>query len=305
MTGVYVERRASIIAAIVSAACFGTLAIFTSFAYRADARPLPLLAWRFALAAVLLGGYLLATRPQVLRVPVGDIARYAVLAVAGYGAASICFFFALTYIDASVVAILLYTYPAMVVLAERVAYGIRLTKARWIAVGLTFGGSVLVLDPFGVSDSMSLVGVLLGLGAALGYSVFSMLSQRWGEGRSRAALMTYLFVFTALLASAAALAVGEPLSPESWEPLVWPMLGAIVVLPTFLAIVLYLQAIRGLGASQAALLSTFEPVFTIVLAAVVLGERLVAWQWAGAALVIVGVFVAERAARPPEQMAII
>jgi drug/metabolite transporter (DMT)-like permease len=299
------ERRASIIAAIVSAACFGTLAIFTSTAYRHGAQPLPLLAWRFALAAVLLGGYLLVRRPGSLRVPASDIARYAVLAVAGYGAASICFFFALTHIDASVVAILLYTYPAMVALAERVVYGTRLGGARLAAVLLTFAGCALVLDPFGVGDGVSMTGVLLGLGAAAGYSLFSMLSQRWGEGRSRTTLMTYLFIFTALFAGLAAVATGAPLSPSVWDPVVWAMLAGIVLLPTFVAILLYLQALRGLGAPQAAILSTFEPVFTIALAALILGEKLSLGQWVGAALVIVGVFVAEKAGRPAEEMAII
>jgi drug/metabolite transporter (DMT)-like permease len=300
-----VQRRASIIAAIMSAACFGTLAIFTSFAYRYGAQPLPLLAWRFAFAAVLLGGYLLLRRPGVLRVSRGDLARYAVLAVGGYGAASICFFFALTYIDVSVVAILLYTYPAMVTLVERAIYGTRLSGARLVAVLITFGGSVLVLDPFEATGGVSGIGVLLGLGAAVGYTAFSMLSQRWGEGRSRTVLMTYLFVFTAIFAAGAAAVTGAPLSPATWQPLVWPMLAAIVLLPTFVAILLYLQAIRGLGAPQAAILSTFEPVFTIILAALVLGETLSLPQWVGAAFVIAGVFVAERAGRPAEEMAII
>ena len=99
------NRRTSVAAALVSAACFGTLAIFTSLAYAGGAQPLQLLTWRFALAALILGGYVALTRPRSLVVPVADIGRYAVISIGGYGAASICFFFALTYADASVVAI--------------------------------------------------------------------------------------------------------------------------------------------------------------------------------------------------------
>ena len=57
-------------------------------------------------------------RPSALKVPLSDVGRFAALAVTGYGFASICFFFALLYASASVVAVLLYTYPAMVAIVS-------------------------------------------------------------------------------------------------------------------------------------------------------------------------------------------
>ena len=299
------ERRASVTAALVSAACFGTLAIFTSLAYKGGALPLQLLTWRFSMAAVLLGGFLALTKPQTLRIPLGDLGRYAVISLLGYGAASICFFFALTYTDAAVVAILLYTYPAMVVLAERLLFAVPLSSGRGVAVALTFVGCAFVSDPFSAQGGVVLIGVVLGLGAAACYSVFSMLSDRGLEGRPRATLMTYLFVYTALLSGVAALVTRTPLGTSEWTPIVWPMLLGIVALPTFAAILLYLRALRGLGAGQAAILSTFEPVFTIVLASLLLGERLSLTQWLGAALVLAGVFIAERAGRPAAELALV
>jgi len=299
------ERRSSVIAALVSAACFGTLAIFTSFAYADGAEPLQLLTWRFALAAILLGGYLAVSRPGALKAPLGDIGRYAVISIFGYGAASICFFFALTYTDASVVAILLYTYPAMVVLAERLLFSVPLTSGRGVAVLLTFAGCALVSDPFSAHGGVGALGIALGLGAAACYSAFSMLSDRWLKGRPRTTLMAYLFIFTALQGAAVALLAGASLSVSDWTGLVWAMLAGIVIFPTFIAILLYLRAVRGLGAGQAAILSTFEPVFTIALAAVFLGEKLSMVQWCGAALVLFGVFIAERAGRPAEGLALV
>ena len=299
------NRRVSVASALVSAACFGTLAVFTSLAYDRGAYPLQLLTWRFALAALLLGGYVAVTNPSALRVSSADLGRYAAMSVLGYGAASICFFFALTYTSASVVAILLYTYPAMVVLAEWAFLGERPSKARAFAVLLTFAGCALVVNPFGSDIAVSAVGVLLGLGAAVGYTSFTMLSHRWMEGRPRTTLMTYLFVFTSLMAAVAAIITGTSLSVAEWGPEVWLLLAGIVALPTFAAILLYLRALRGLGAGQAAVLSTFEPVFTIALAAVVLGDTLAPIQLAGTLLVLLGVFVAERGGRPPQEMAIV
>lgn len=299
------SRFSAVAAAVVSAACFGTLAIFASLAYSEGAVPLQLLTWRFALASVLLGLYVAMTVPGGLRITSSDLGRYAAMSLLGYGAASVCFFFALKHADASVVAILLYSYPAMIVLAEGAFLGIRPSRARLVAVLLTFVGCVFVLDPTAAVATVDGTGVVLGLGAALGYSVFTILSHRWMEGRSRLTLMTYLFMFTAALGAIAALITGTSLAVSTWSASVWWLLGAIVLLPTFAAVLLYLRALSGLGAGQAAILSTVEPVFTIVLAAVVLQERLTPAQWIGAALVVFGVFIAERGAKPAQDIAIV
>jgi len=84
---------------------------------------------------------------------------------------------------------------------------------------------------------------------------------------------------------------------------VWWLLGAIVLVPTFAAIVLYLEGIRGLGPSQAAVVSTLEPLFTIVLAWAVLGQTLDVWQMFGAACVLGGVVWAELSARTTSDLA--
>ena len=298
-------RNASIIAVIVAAACFGTLAVFTSLAYEAGAEPLQLLTWRFALASVLLFVYLGLRRPGSIVAPLGDVGRYAMLALCGYGAASICFFYALQYADASIVAVLLYTYPAMVVLAEAVFLRKRLTPMRLLAVLLAFVGCALVLDPFAREAVVSPLGVALGLGAAVGYTVFNMLSHRWLPGRSRIVLMAYTFGIASIGIALVAFFSGATLSVAEWTPRVWALLGLIVLFPTFIAVVLYLSGIERLGPSQASILSTVEPIFTIVLASIVLGERFSAIQWMGALLVMAAVTFAEREARPADDLAVV
>ncbi len=295
------QRRSALIAALVSAACFGTLAIFATLAYRAGAEPLPLLAWRFAVAAVALGAYVSLTRRGGLRISRSDALRYAGIALFGYGAASVCFFNALNYADASIVAVLLYTYPAMVILAERVFIGTRLTPTRTAGVGLTFLGCALVLGLFS-GGGVAPLGILLGLGAAAGYTVFTMLSHRWLPGRSRLVMMTFMLGFSAVFVALVAVASGVDLSPAAWEVKVWLYVGALVAIPTLTAIVLYLRAMRSLGPGQASIVSTVEPVFTVFLAALFLGDRLGVIELLGVLLVIAGVVVAESGARKPSEI---
>jgi drug/metabolite transporter (DMT)-like permease len=295
------KRRTALAAVAVSAACFGTLAIFTSLAYERGAEPLQLLSWRFGIAAVLLAAYLGLTRPSALRVSFGDLGRYAVLSVAGYGAASLCFFFALSYAEASVVAVLLYTYPTMVAVVDAIFRPGPVDPGRAFAVLLAFTGCALVVNPFASSGGTHPLGVLLGLGAAVGYASFTLLSHRWMPGRSRPVLMTYTFAATAILVTGAAVVTGSTLSPAGWDWQLWALVGAIVLLPTFAAVILFLRAVSRIGAAQASLLSTLEPIFTIAMAALLLGDRLTPLQLGGAALVLGAVVLSELRARGAEE----
>ena len=245
------------------------------------------------------------------------------MALTGYGAASICFFFALTYADASVVAVLLYAYPALVTIASWLFLGEKATWQRGLAVVITFVGCALVVGLLGGPVKVSVPGILLGLGAALGYTLFNLLSDRWLPGRSQLVMMGYTFGIAAMGVAVVSIvfafvqaAARGGLARRSGLPsrslrcrrqrgsrAPGRCLAAIVIVPTFIAVVLYLQGIRGLGPSQAAVISTLEPLFTIVLARVFLDEQLVAVQWLGAILVLAGVVFAETSARRIEQPA--
>lgn len=287
------QRRGALITVVVSAACFGTLAVLTPLAYQRGAQPLPLLSWRFAVVAVLMAAYQLVRDRRALVEGAADAGRYLLLSLTGYGAASVCFFFALNEASPSVVAVLLYTYPAMVATISAVLYRQRFTMNRVLALVLTFIGCALVVGLFSEEPAATLAGVLLGLGAALGYSVFNLLSYRVVGRRPRLVVMTYTFAISAVGVGALTVLTGGSLSAASWTPDLWALLGLIVLFPTFLAVLLYLNGVRRLGPTQAAIVSTLEPLFTIVFAALVLGDRLTAPQLLGATLVLAGVVAAE------------
>lgn len=295
------KRRTALMSVGTSSALYGMLAVLTALAYQFGAEPLQLLFWRFGTASLLLGGYLLLTRPQALRVGADDLGRYAVLAVTGYGAASISFFFALNYADASVVEILLFTYPAMVAVIDAIRTPGRIDPWRAFAVLLALAGCVLVVNPFAADGGTHPLGILLGLGAAAGYTSFTLLSHRWMPGRSRPVLMTYMFGISSMFVAAVALASGARLAPVGWGWELWVLLTTIVLFPTFAAVILYLRALSRIGTAQASVLSTLEPLFTIALAAIVLGDRLSAVQLAGAALVLIAVVLSELRARGTEE----
>jgi drug/metabolite transporter (DMT)-like permease len=90
-----------------------------------------------------------------------------------------------------------------------------------------------------------------------------------------------------------------PILPGDVPAEAWPGLIAIGVVSTFIAIQTFYAGTKRVGAAQASLISTVEPIWTVVLAALLLGERLTPIQLLGGALILVAVVIAQTAPAPP------
>ena len=102
-------------------------------------------------------------------------------------------------------------------------------------------------------------------------------------------MLSATFGVVALLAAA----TGEPIVPWRVPGSAWFGLAGIAVFSTAVAISAFYAGTARIGAAQAALVSTVEPVWTITLATLLFGERLSTVQLVGGLLVIVGVIVAQ------------
>jgi drug/metabolite transporter, DME family len=287
-------RRSALVTVIASAACFATLGLLTKVAFAHGAEPLSLLAVRFAIAAAVMGGAQAVRDPRALRVSRGDLLRFLGLSLTGYGAASLCYSFAVREIGASVTTVLLYTYPALVSLIGWLFLHERFPPRRVAAVVLTFAGCALVANVLSSASGVNLRGTLLGLGAGLGYAVFNILSYRSLGRTPRLTLMAYTFGFSAVGMAVAATVTGRIGGVAHWDGVAWLAMALIVAIPTFAAVMLYLGGIAVMGAAQAAVVSTLELPFTVAFAALAFADERLGWlQLVGAAIVLGGVILAE------------
>lgn len=287
-------RRAAVIAVVASAACFATLGILQRWAYAHGAEPMSLLAVRFAAAAAVMAIAQAFRDPASLRVSRGDLLRFFAMSMTGYGAASLCYAFAVRMIGPSVTTVLLYTYPALVSVIGWLFLSERFPPRRVAAVVLTFAGCALAAGVFASGTPIAPLGIVLGLCAGLGYAVFNILSFRTMRRTPRLTLMAYTFALSAVeMAIAAGVSHTLP-TIAGWDWAAWGTVGLMVAVPTFAAIMLYLGGIQRLGAPQAAIVSTLELPFAVLFATLAFpGERLSALQLLGAGIVLGGVVLAE------------
>jgi drug/metabolite transporter (DMT)-like permease len=90
-----------------------------------------------------------------------------------------------------------------------------------------------------------------------------------------------------------ATALQRPLAPALIPSEAWLGILGVGVLATFVAIVAFYAGAQRVGAAQAALISTVEPIWTITLAAILFGELLQPIQLVGGVLIIGGVLLAQ------------
>jgi drug/metabolite transporter (DMT)-like permease len=289
------SHRVGAILCLASAAAFGAMAVFGKLAFDAGVEVITVLFARFALAAIALWGVLAVRRAAPPRARRNTLLAALGLGGIGYATQAGLFFAALTRMDASLLALLLYTYPAMVT-AAAIALG-RETASRRRTGALLVSSIGLVLVLVGAGEGgIDGLAVAMGIGAALTYTAYILLSHTVTGELGPLSLSALVTTGAAVTFGIVGLASGR--LDTGFDAIGWLWLGLIALISTVSAIVLFFAGLERVGPSTAAILSTFEPLVTVALAFVVFGEGMTPLQLAGGALVLTAVMVLH--VRPPQ-----
>jgi len=273
---------------LVSATAFGTNAILAKLAYREGLGTSQTLAFRFVLAAFGMWGLALILRQNPLRFE--RLRLLTLLALGGvfYFAQSLTYFTALRTLPASLCVLIAYIYPSLVVVAGWLF--LRRSVSAWHAVALvaSFVGVALLVGGAHLQIAWSLV---FAIAAPTIYTAYilvgeSVMGSVPAVGAS-AVIMTGAGIAFCILAAFQ----GELVFPSTAGG--WAVGFAIALIPTMIAISLFLAGLPRIGAARSSLLSTWEPVVTVLLAAALLGDRLLPVQLLGGVFIIAAVIVVQ------------
>jgi drug/metabolite transporter (DMT)-like permease len=264
------------------------MAIMARLAYASGVDVTTLLALRFGIAAAMLVAISLARRESWPRGR--TLASLILLGGIGYGGQAFTFFTALTLAPAGVVALLLYLYPALVTALSAWILRERLTAAKLAALGVALLGTVLTIGPASAARPL---GIALGIAAATIYAVYIVAGSRLAARAPPRQMATVVICSAAVVFAAAALAQG-PVWPGTRTG--WFAIVGIAAISTVVAIALFFAGLERIGPTRASVLSTVEPLCTVLLAAVILDETIAPWQLVGGALILSAVVLLAREA---------
>lgn len=269
------RERQGMALCVAAAVGFGTTTIFVTLAYRAHVAGLTLLALRFTLSAALLVGVVTwRTRTVPLRWSRRTLGAGFLLGFAVISLQTSLLFAAVAQVGAALAEVMHYTYPALVTVSAMALGRERPDVRRLLALGFALVGVALVLLSAGIG-AINALGIAYALGSAGSYTAYILLSDRL-TGTLDPLLLTTLICAGAATAFLAASLVSGP--SFSFAPLGWVWLAALVVAATVLPLIAFLAGLARLGPSPASILSTIEPIITVVLAFILFGQRFTAPQ---------------------------
>ena len=293
------ERLTGVLLVAVSAAAFGSMAIFGVWAQDDGTGTPALIFVRFALASVVLVG--------VMRVrgvglpPLRRCVPVAAMGGIGYVGQSYCYFLALEHAQASLVALLLYLFPAFVAVLAAVFLRERIGLVTAAALVLALVGSALVVG----GGSGRPLGIALGVGAAVIYSVYITAGSVVTDGLDVIAVATIVCVAAAVVCGTVVVVLAAAGRPTSFPSSAggWGTLLAIALICTVVAILAFFGGLARLGPTSTSVLSTLEPVVTVGLATWLLSESLTGPQAVGGLLVLAAVVWLAIVQRAPAETA--
>lgn len=201
-----------------------------------------------------------------------------------------CYFTAINELNISLAVALLYTAPAFVTILSRIFLGESLYPRKVIAVIATIIGSALIAGAFNSSGSeIPILGILIGLGAGVGYALYSIFAKVAMRNYSPFTVIFYTF----LVASACLIPVsglwGKADLLFRTDSLLY--IFGLGLFPTVLAYFVYSAGLEKTESSKAAVIATFEPVVATAIGILVFHETLGSFQLAGMVLIISGVLL--------------
>ena len=190
-------------------------------------------------------------------------------------------------LSAGLVALLLYLYPMFVFILSVLVFREKVTWIKILALILALVGTALTVDPKGGE----LTGVLLAISAALIYSVYIIVGTNVMKHVSAVQSSTVIFASAGVVFGLITAFNGAqfPTVNSGW----FAMLG-IVLIATIIPVVTFLAGLDMVGPTNASMLSTLEPVVTVLLAAWLFQERLTTVALLGGGLILVAVILLTR-----------
>jgi drug/metabolite transporter (DMT)-like permease len=268
---------------LLSSVGYGAVVVLAKVAYDNGSNAPTSLFVRFSLAGLLLWGILLARR-QVVRLPGRRIGTLLLMGWL-FSAGSVMSFMAVERIPASLAALIFYLNPVIVTVFSTVLFKTRFTRARLAVLIASLVGCALTTNI--ESGEVNWSGVALAFATVVLYSGYVLLGARATTGIP--ALNASAWVITAaaglMLITGLSGVLNAHLTTDI-TPTGWLALLALALFSTVIAITAFLAGIARIDLFRVAILSTFEPVISVTLAALLLGERLSPMQALGGAIII-------------------
>lgn len=267
------RNRLGALAVITAGICWGIISIFIRRLNAFGLDSFQIMCIRAWVSAAILLVYLFIFKRDSLKISLRDIWMFVGTGILSLTFFSYCYFTTIVRSGAAVAVVLLYTSPIFVMLISAVVFGEKITGVKVCALIFTFLGCIFVAGLIGSGTGMSAGAFLLGLGAGIGYALYSIFAGFAVRKYSAITITFYTFVFsgiTIIFFCDPADMISK--AQEGGKGMLMYAVG-IAVICTVIPYLTYTFGLRHMEKSKAAVLVTVEPVVGTLLGILLYGEE--------------------------------
>lgn len=277
------HKLRGIIYIVISAILYGIMPIWVKLAYTTGLTAFDVTFLRSGLAAIVLGIYIFYRRIDfhISRIQLGPLL---VSSIIGYAATNLTLYLSYNYVSAGVATSLHYLCPVLVMLISFFIYHEELKVYKWLALVMSFSGIFLVAD-LGGRVGFSPIGVGLAASSAVFFAIYTVsLNHPQLIKVDSLVLAFYACIGTSLTSFIMLMLQG------SWPPVVTAKglyyTSLVSIFCTALALIFFIKAVQIIGSANASILSTLEPVVSLIAGILILSEPLTWFTALGCILIV-------------------
>lgn len=245
--------------------------------------------WRFSIAAPVLWVALFFHQPSERYIPEKPFLLLGLGVV--YSIASFSALFALSRLPASIYVILIYIYPALVVLFS-ILTGRSVPRLSWLGLPLTFIGLFLTSYEFGQALVIDPIGLAITMVNALAMATYFLAGETVFKSTHDRLLGTGWVLTGAMISGLVVIPVIGAVVPDSLMG--WIYLISLSIFGTLMPILAMNYGTQLTGAARGSVIITLQPVLAVIFALIFLNETLSLQQWIGGSMVVMAIFVIQK-----------
>ena len=276
---------------LIAGVLWGMIGLFVRRLNALGFSSMDIVALRAITTTVLLGTFLFIYDRDMLRIQGKDIWCFLGTGILSIVFFNYCYFKAITLTSLSVAAILLYTAPAIVMVLSGILFRERITRIKIASLLLTFIGCVLVAGVFSGTATINVKGVMAGLGAGLGYALYSIFSRfalRRGYHSLTITFYTFVFAIVGTIPFINSFGINF-IRKQDWKVVLFCLIFGLV--STVLPYILYTAGLEKMENGKASIIASIEPVTATLLGVIVYRERLRVFEIVGVILVLAAIVI--------------
>lgn len=296
------RKNTGLLAVIISGIVFGCTPLLAKMVYKNGGNAVNLVFWKFFISILPLYFIVKRSKNISLKLTKREIKQIILLGIVGYSGTCVLLYSSYNHITTGMATTLHFIYPILVILGSTFFFKEKISRSKIISVVLCTLGILMLYDS---NSSGNILGIFLAFGSGITYAFYVLYIDKSGLKLMNPIKLTlYMSIVGSLVMLIFSMAVGEftmDIGPTGW---MFTIIFSLVV--SLGAVSLLNVGIRLIGAQRASILSTLEPITSVIIGVFVFGEELglngfLACLFILIAVVIIAVFDKEEKIKDKDQ----